>query len=285
MGENIKKLLKKTNPARIVVFIIFLLYGATMVYALFWAVTASLNEHTDLILNGLALPKKLHFENYLEAFRVLKTSNASFGTMLWNSVWLTVLNSLISLAAMTVTGYVLGRYSFVGKKVITVIMLAAMLIPVYGNGSATLRMYMRLGMYDSPLIVLKSASALGAMTLVIKTFFQNIPMAYQEAARVDGASRMRIFLQVHLPMVKPSLFAIFILQFIGGWNDYTLPIYYMPNYPTISSGLYIYETLSKFTMNKPVFFAGVVMCAIPPMILFSIFSDKLMKNVSLGGLK
>lgn len=285
MGENIKKLLKKTNPARIVVFIIFLLYGATMVYALFWAVTASLNEHTDLILNGLALPKKLHFENYLEAFRVLKTSNASFGTMLWNSVWLTVLNSLISLAAMTVTGYVLGRYSFVGKKVITVIMLAAMLIPVYGNGSATLRMYMRLGMYDSPLIVLKSASALGAMTLVIKTFFQNIPMAYQEAARVDGASRMRIFLQVHLPMVKPSLFAIFILQFISGWNDYTLPIYYMPNYPTISSGLYIYETLSKFTMNKPVFFAGVVMCAIPPMILFSIFSDKLMKNVSLGGLK
>ena len=275
----------KTNPARIVGFIIFSLYATTMVYALFWALTASLNEHTALIVDGFSLPKKLHFENYLEAFKVLETSNASFLAMLWNSVWITVLNSLISLACMTMTGYVLGRYEFVGKKVIMGVMLMALLIPIYGNGSATLLMYMKLGMYNSPLIVLKSASALGVMTIVIKTFFQNIPKAYEESAQLDGASRWTVFTKIHLPMVRSSLFSILILQFIGGWNDYMLPIYYMPNYPTIASGLYVYETLSKFSMNKPVFFAGVMLCAIPPMILFAAFSDQLMKNISLGGLK
>lgn len=277
--------MKKINPVKIVVFILFALYGTTIVYSLFWAATASLNEHKDLILNGLALPKKLHIDNYLEAFNVLETSNASFLSMLWNSIWMTVGNSVISLAVMTMTAYVLGRYDFVGKKVITAVMMAALLIPVYGNGSALLRMYMRLGMYDSPLILLKSASGLGMMTFVIKTFFQNIPMAYEESARIDGASRLRIFLQIHVPLVRSSLLSIFIMQFIGGWNDYALSIYYMPSYPTISSGLYIYETLSKFAMNKPIFFAGVVMCAIPPMVLFAIFSDKLVTNISVGGLK
>ena len=277
--------MKKINPVKIIVFILFALYGTTIVYSLFWAATASLNEHTDLILNGLALPKKLHIDNYLEAFNVLKTSNASFLSMLWNSIWMTVGNSVISLAVMTMTAYVLGRYDFVGKKIITAVMMAALLIPVYGNGSALLRMYMRLGMYDSPLILLKSASGLGMMTFVIKTFFQNIPMAYEESARIDGASRLRIFLQIHVPLVRSSLLSIFIMQFIGGWNDYALSIYYMPSYPTISSGLYIYETLSKFAMNKPIFFAGVVMCAIPPMVLFAIFSDKLVTNISVGGLK
>ena len=275
----------KTNPVRIIVFIIFLIYGFTMAYALFWAVTASLNEHTALILNGLALPQVWHFDNYLKAFEALKTSSASFITMLWNSVWFVVINSLISMICMTMVGYVLGRYDFVGKKTIKAIMMIALLTPVYGNGSAMLRMYIRLGMYDSPLFVLKSASALGMMTFIISTFFQNIPLAYEESAKLDGASRWLIFSKIHIPMVKPSLLSIFILSFIGGWNDYATPIYYMPSYPTISSGLYVYETMSKFAMNKPLYFAGVVMCAIPPMVLFTIFSDKLVTNVSVGGLK
>ena len=284
-SRKIGRIFRRTDPLRILVFVLFTLYASTLVYALFWAVAASLNEHVSLILNGLALPEKLHFENYIEAFRVLETSNASFFLMLWNSIWLTVANSIISLAAMVVTGYVLGKYSFAGKKCVSMVLLMACIIPVHGTGASTLRMYMRLGMYDSPLIVLKSASAVGMMTMVVKTFFQNIPMAYEESARIDGASRMRIFLQVHLPLVKSSLFAIFILQFIGGWNDYSLSIYYMPSYPTISSGLYIYEVLSKFAMNKPIFFAGVVLCAIPPMILYIIFNDKLLTNVSIGGIK
>lgn len=280
-----KTLLKRTNPARVVVFLIFLIYAFTMVYALFWGVTASLNNHTDLILDGLSLPKKLNFKNYLEAFQVLETSNAPFLAMLWNSIWLAVGNSLMSLAAVTVTAYVLGQYEFVGKKIIIGAMMVAILVPIYGNGSASLLMLFRLKMYDSPLIILRSASAVGSLTFIVKTFFQNIPQGYREAAEMDGASRMTIFLKVHLPMAKTSLMSIFIMQFIGAWNDYTLPIYYLPSYPTISSGLYVYETLSQYSMNKPIYFAGVVMCAIPPMILFSLFSDKLMTNITMGGLK
>lgn len=284
MKKKTKKKIR-TNPVRILVFIIFSLYTFSMLYAFFWAITASLNEHVALVLDGLALPKKLHFENYIQAFKVLKTSSASFFDMLWNSIWLTVVNSILSLITMTMTGYVWARYDFVGKKTIIAIYLLSTLLPVYGSQASTLRLYINLGMYNSPLIVLKSLSALGMMTLVIKTFFQNIPMAYEESAQLDGASRWCVFWRIHIPMVKSSLFAMFIMMFIGGWNDYGLSIYYLPDYPTISSGLFVYETMSKFAMNKPVYFAGVIMCAIVPMILFSLFSDKLATNISVGGLK
>ena len=280
-----RKKLEHANPVKVIVFIIFLIEGLTMAYAIFWAIASSLNTHTDLILNGLALPKKLHFKNYLDAFTVLQTSDASFLEMMWNTVWLTVGKSFVSLACMVMAAYAFARFEFVGKKTIMAIMMIALLIPVYGNGSATLKMYMRLGMYDSPLFLAASASALGMMTLIIKTFFQNIPMAYEESAKLDGASTLRIFLQIHIPMVRTSLFSIFILQFIDGWNDYATSIYYLPSYPTIASGLFVYESLSKFAMNKPVYFAGVMLCAIPPMIVFTLFNDKLMTNISVGGLK
>lgn len=283
MGK--RKFLKSTNPVKVIVFLIFLIEGFTMAYAMFWAITASLNTHTELILNGLALPKELHFENYLKAFTVLEASNASFLEMMWNTVWLTVGKSLISLACMVMAAYAFARFEFVGKKTILAIMMAVLLIPVYGNGSATLQLYMKLGMYDSPLFLIASASALGMMTLIIKTFFQNIPLAYEESAMLDGASTLRIFLQIHLPMARTSLFSVFILQFIGGWNDWATSIYYLPSYPTIASGLFVYETLSKFNMDKPVYFAGVMLCAIPPMIVFTLFNDKLMTNISFGGLK
>jgi ABC-type glycerol-3-phosphate transport system permease component len=256
-----------------------------MVYAIFWAFFASLNEHIPLMLEPLKLPEKLHFENYPNAMKALAVSGNSYLSMLWNTIWLTLANSFASLATVVVAAYALVRYQFRGRNIILTIMLLVMVLPSYGSGAATLRMYIRLGMYDSPLFIIKSFSALGSLTFITKTFFQNISPAYEEAARIDGANKMYIFTRVHIPMVAPSLLAVFILMFIGGWNDYATTIYYMPSYPTIASGLYIYESICKFNMDKPIYFAGVMMCAIPPMVLFAIFSDKLMTNVTMGGLK
>ena len=144
---------------------------------------------------------------------------------------------------------------------------------------------MDLGIYDSPLYLIKSASAQGQIFFIMMTFFSTLPKSYDEAASIDGAGHLTIFLKIMLPMAIAPLFSIFILCFISGWNDYFTAMVYLPSYPTISSGLYIYEKVSQYNMNKPVYFAGIIMCAIPPMILFAIFRDRIMTNVTMGGLK
>lgn len=283
--KSVKRLFKKTNAARIGVFILFTLWCGSFIYAYGWAFVSSFNDHITMMVNPVALPEVWHFENYLEAFEILETGGTNFVSMIWNTLWLTFSRTFISMACIIMTAYAFANGKVKGRARWVVGMFIVMMIPLYGSGSATLIVYHQLNMYDSPLFVLASASGMGSMTLIVMTFFQTLSSAYEEAAKMDGAGRWTIFLRIHVPMVLPSLSTIMLLALIGGWNDAMTSIMYLPSYPTISAGLYIYETTSKFNMNKPVYFAGVIMCAIPPVILFSIFRDKLMTSVTIGGLK
>lgn len=283
---TIKKRLKiKTNGARIGVFIFFAVYSVIILLMLVWAVLASFNEHTELLVNNAFFPSVFHPENYLNAFETLDAGGVAYFEMVWNSIWFVSLRVIISMTTITCAAYALGRFKFVGRNVIVSILLICMMVPTYGAGSATLIMYNKLGVYNNPLFVLTSTGIVGTTVFVIMTFFQSMSDTYGEAAKIDGANMSQIFIKVYLPMVMPSVSAIAVNAFIGGWNDYMTTLYYLPSYPTLSTGLYIYEQAAKFRMDKPVFFAGVIMCAIPPLILFTVFSDKIMTNVTIGGIK
>lgn len=285
--KNIKfnKHVFRTNPVKVIVFILFSIEGLSLLAALFWGLIASLDNHIDLIISPMTFPKELHFENYIEAFKILEVSGTSYITMVWNTIWLTFGKTFISMACVVVTAYALGKYKFTGRNVIFATMIISMMIPLYGSGASTLIMYHKLGMYDSPLFLLASASGVGNLTLIVMTFFQTTSAAYGESAMIDGASKLRIFLEIYVPLVLPSLATVTILSFIGGWNDYATSLYYLPSYKTIATGLFVYQSTAKFNMNKPVYLAGVMICAIPPIILFMIFSDRLMTNVTIGGVK
>ena len=280
-----KRFWRQTNPARICVAILFFLWCGSFLYSMGWAVMSSLNDHVDMMVDPMALPKKLNFKNYLEAFKILETADTSFMKMIFNTLWLTLGSTFVSIACVVMTAYSLGNFKYKGRNGLVAGMIICMMVPLYGSGSSTLILYHKLGMYDSPLILLASASGIGNLTLIVMTFFQTLSPAYGEAAKMDGAGYWRIFLEIHVPMVLPALSSVVLLMLIGGWNDAMTSIYYLPSYPTIAAGLYKYETTSKFNMNKPVYFAGVIMCAIPPIILFAAFRDKLMTNVTIGGIK
>ncbi|MDR2202332.1 MAG: carbohydrate ABC transporter permease [Clostridiales bacterium] len=285
MIKALKKVIKQTAPARIVTFIVFFIYAFTMVYALGWAVLASLKTHIEFMLTPNAMPEKWLFSNYVEAFSVLNASGANMFTMLFNSLWLTLVNSMISVVVSCAVAYVVARFNFVGKKVVLFVQFVLPMVPIYGGGAAGYKLIHQLGLYDNPLFVLKSASAMGMIFFILRSFFLTLPKEYEESAAMDGAGYFKVYAVIMLPMALPAIASIFLMCFIGGWNDYMMPIMYMPSYPTLASGLYIYETLSKFNINMPVYFAGIVICAIPPVILFSISRSKLMTNMSVGGLK
>jgi N-acetylglucosamine transport system permease protein len=88
-----------------------------------------------------------------------------------------------------------------------------------------------------------------------------------------------------IPMAKGPILAIGIMAVISGWNNYTTPILYLDKMPTLASGLYYFNQAIQYVDNKPAYFAGVIMSMIPALILFTIFSDKIMGNVVMGGLK
>ncbi|MCL2752251.1 MAG: carbohydrate ABC transporter permease [Firmicutes bacterium] len=276
---------KETSPARIIVFVVFAAYALAMLYALAWAVMGSLREHVSFIQNPNKLPTEWLFSNYREAFTLLSASGNSLVRMIYNSLWFTISKALLSIAVAGMCAYVVARYEFVGKKAVLFILLVVMMIPIYGSEAALFKLTRQLRIYDSPMLLILSMSGTGVNFFILRSFFMTLSKEYSESASIDGAGHMQIFLQIMLPMALPAIATLLLLGFIGVWNDYMTPIKYLPSYPTMASGLFIYETVAKHNMDKPVYFAGVMMCAVPPLLLFVMFREKFMTNMSIGGLK
>lgn len=285
-GKKIKKNLSKVTVGKILAFLIFAFFAGTLVYSLIWAVVSSLKDPVEYIVDkNTFFPQKWLFGNYIEAFELLNVKGHNVFEMFFNSIWLTLGKSLISAAVCTTTAYIMSKYEFVGKKVMNAVILASMMIPLYGSQAATLKLYLKTGMYNSPLILLASASGVGSMFLILRSYFKGVSWEYAEAAQLDGASDLWIYLKVMLPLAKPAVMSLFMVMLIGGWNDWETSVYYLPDYPTVASGLYLYEKISSFNINFPVYFGGVVMASIPTMILFLCFQEQIMNSITTGGLK
>jgi ABC-type glycerol-3-phosphate transport system permease component len=160
-----------------------------------------------------------------------------------------------------------------------------MVLPIVGNLPATYKMYNDLNITNSPLLLVVNAGGLGGNFMILYATFQGVSNSYMEAAKIDGAGHYSIFFQVMLPQAMPTMFAIFLLGFIGSWNDYMGPLLYLEDYPTLATGLMVFEKDMIYNINMPVFYAGTVILVLPTIVLFAIFSDKMMTSVSIGGLK
>ena len=104
---------------------------------------------------------------------------------------------------------------------------------------------------------------------------------YTEAAFIEGAGHFRIFWQIMLPQVLGLLSALWIMGFIGEWNNYMRPIMYLPSFVTLSTGLYLYQKENERTLDIPLLFAGALVCLLPVLALFVAFQDKFI-NLSFG---
>ena len=111
--------------------------------------------------------------------------------------------------------------------------------------------------------------------------------SYAEAAFIDGAGHFRTMVQVMLPLTRTIFGVLFLTQSIGLWNDYMCPIYFLPSYPTISYGAWLFQfnVENPEVAVAPIQLAGLLTLAVPIFVLFMIFKNKMMGSLTIGGLK
>ena len=256
-----------------IVFIIFLAYAVSLLFPLFWLLVNSLQDRTIYELNqmygeGFAFPTSLHWENYSYAFTQLAC----------------VLGGVLMSAF---TGYALAKYRFKARGLMYGAIIFTMTVPTVGTTGAMFNLvYNVLHLYDSPLyVILKHLCGTGLNFLVMYGFFKNVSWSYAEAAFMDGAGHARVFFSIMLPMALPATVTLCILSGISAWNEYMDVLMYLPSFPTIASGMYgVSRTLPR-EGNSPAYFAALVISMIPVLVVFSCFSNVIMKNFAVGGLK
>lgn len=271
-----------------IVFIILAIYAASIIYPVFWIFLSSLKARLEYSGgNPFALPKDWLFSNYFKAIQSLTLSDGTtFLDMVWNSVWYTVLSSGMGVFMCCVTGYCISKYNFRGRNVIYGVAIFCMTVPIVGTMASYFRLIGQIRVYDTPLyVVVTHLSSWGGNFLIMYAFFKNISWNYAEAVFIDGGNHFTAFFKIMLPMARGPIVTLFIMAFIGNWNDYMTMILYLPSYQTLASGLYTFQANMVRSVNYPVYFAGLIISIIPIVIVFAGFSNIIMTNLSVGGLK
>ena len=112
-----------------------------------------------------------------------------------------------------------------------------------------------------------------------------ISPAYSEAAYIDGANDWQVFFRVMLPQSMTMLGALFLLSWMGAWNSYDAQLLYLPELPTLSVGIYLFDFDMKYYVRRDLLFAACMVSSIPTLIVFICFNNIMMSNISLGGIK
>ena len=290
MRSKIARRIKRTRGEAIVFGIMFaflVIYTATFIYAYAVTLINTLKDPLEYALgNTYKLPEgKWHWENYLEVFDLLVINGTGYVGMFFNSLWETLLGTTVPIVATVMSSYAYARYKFFGRKAVYFIAIILLTISLPGSLPATYKLYGDLKLMNSPLFYIGATAGLGANFIVMCGFWNSVSWEYGEAAFVDGANDVTVFFRIMIPQALPLVGIMFLLGFMGGWTDANTSMLYLPEYPTIAYGLFEYERSTKMNMNYPVYFAGLVLTAIPSITLYAIFQDRIMTAMNIGGLK
>lgn len=284
-----KKGTKYTNQERILlpIFHFVLLFFA--VYELLPFVFVIINSFKgvdEYYVSAINFPKGFEIRNYLKAFSITYKNTNVLG-MFFNTVFFVVSFSFGAMSSSIMTAYVLSRFRFLGRGFLYGLAVTIQVIPVFGTLGASYQVLNTLGMVDNIwLLWISGANGFTFTFLIVFSYFENIDTAYSEAAKVDGAGNFTIFIKIMVPMVMPAVMTMWLSNFIALWNDYSTPLIFLPNHPTLSTGIYNLKSLTAYIEGGvTTYFAAVVLAMIPILLLFATFQKKIFKINVDGGIK
>ncbi|MFA0196509.1 sugar ABC transporter permease [Vibrio artabrorum] len=245
---------------------LFLLTNALLVLGpVIWTVLASFKPGSNMFSSSFS-GWNFSLEHYVALFQ-----DTPYLQWYLNTFALATANMLISLLVVTMTAYVFSRYRFKGKRNVLMGVLVLQMFPAFLSMTAIYILLSKLNLIDTyvGLLFVYVAGSLPFMTWLMKGYFDAIPTSLDEAAKIDGAGHMTIFIEIILPLARPILVFVALVSFTGPWMDFILPtlILHSEEKMTLAIGIFSWIT-SNSAENFTLFAAGSLLVAIPITLLF-----------------
>lgn len=272
------KMSKKTKAVIYILLTLVAIYFlAPFVYMLF---TTFKTEAEAIAYPPTLLPEKWNWQNFVDAW-----NSQPFGTYFMNSVIVTVLTTIGQILSCSLVAYGFARFNFKGKNVLFMILLATMMIPWDVTMIPQYMEFNLLGWINTlkPLIV-PAFFGSAYYIFLMRQFLMGIPKDYEEAARLDGANAFQIYWKIFMPILKPSLILVGVLNMLTVWNDYLGPLIFLQDRSkyTLALGLASFKGVHD-TQIIPMLCITVIMI-IPPIIIFIIAQKYIVEGTS-GSIK
>lgn len=262
---------------------IFLLGTAAMVlYPIFMMVMSGFKTNAEIFGHPFALPKSWSFDNYAVIWNTTDVPR-----YLLNSAIVTILSVTVLLITGTMAAYAISRYRFRGSIMVSLFFLAGLMLPLR---LAIIPLFVQLkamGLVDNlmGLIFIYTAMSLPSTVFILTGFLRALPSELEDSARMDGASELRIMVQIMVPLITPAMVIAGIYNAVPIWNDFFFPLIFIqtPENKTLAQGLTSF--FGEYSVNYGVLYAGLTLAALPVVAVFIIQSRRFIAGMTAGAIK
>jgi multiple sugar transport system permease protein len=218
----------------------------------------------------------------LDAYRaVLEQGNIP--TWLFNSLFTSIVITLIVVATSALVAYAFSRLEFRGKKWLYVATIASIIVPPQVLIVPLFYQMLAFDMVDTYWGIILPQAIAPAMVFVLKKFFDQVPIELEDAARVDGAGRVRVFVTILLPLSRPILGAVSIFVFIGAWNNFLWPFIVTNDASLLTLPVGLQSIKSAYGIQYAQNMAAAILAALPLILVFLFFQRQIIKGISTTG--
>jgi len=216
---------------------------------------------------------------------VLTFGNNRMFLAMWNSTILTVFSVILLVLLSALVAYVMQRRFDRVASVASVVMLAGLIIPP--AVVPTIFLLQWLGIYKTifSLVMIEVALQMPFAILVFRAFMASIPREIDEAAIIDGAAPLQVFFSIILPLLRPAIVTVIVITAVTVYNDFTLPLYFLPGSKNVTVQLTLYSFISQFSSQWHLLFSDVIVITIPPLIMFMFFQKQIVSGLTSGAIK
>ncbi|PFG29246.1 carbohydrate ABC transporter permease [Paramicrobacterium agarici] len=269
---------RKLGPAGISALVVLIVLAAAWLLPFFWAIVTSLKSETDAASATLWPAHGFTFDAYA---KVLAEGNVPIWA--WNSLFTSALITAITVLTSALAAYAFSRMRFRGQKWAYIVAIAAIAVPPQVLIVPLFYEMLAMNFVDTYWGLILPQAVQPIIVLILKQFFDQIPIELEEAARVDGASRLRVFTSIVMPLSRPILAAASIFVFVWAWNNFLWPFIIIndPQLMTLPVGLQTVK--SAYGIQYAQNMAMAILAALPLIIVFLFFQRQIIKGIATTG--
>lgn len=269
----------KKTAINVLIHALLLTVAITCLFPLLWMVVSSLRTQETIFKTMSIIPTEFHFENYYKAWM-----EGGFGRNFLNSLFYTVSVVIGIIIISSMAAYAFSRLKFPGRNLFFFMFMAAMMIPIPGSFVPLYILLNKLHLRNTALGYILCMINVGLSTSIflLKTFFDKMPKELEDAARIDGCSKLGIWWHVALPLAKPVLPVVVVFNALNVWNEFVLALIIFDDKPLMPLQVALMKFQGEFITQYPLLMAGMTITALPIIIVYLVMQKYIVKGVTQG---
>lgn len=272
--------------------VLLLIYLLFTLLPMLWLLLSTIQTQASLLrVPPQLVPEALTLSNYVDIFKPAafgeNSGESTFLLALRNSVYVSMGTTVVAMLFGTLAAYAFARFNIPNKRGLLLTVLGTQLLPPISIIIPLFRMFKAADLLDTitALILAYSTFSIPFVVWIMAGYFQSVPLELEEAARIDGASRLQAFLRIALPLAAPGLGATAIFTLLNAWDEFFFALIFTATYAAKTVPVALAEFIGRHSVNWGMLVTGGLIASMPPIVLSLLFYRYIVSGLAAGGLK